>query len=176
MSSQYSDIDKQSLEEGGNEKVPEQNNTNKIFGIIGAGILICLSVIFITIFSVIIVVVCFIVLALALAFIDYYVACRDDTKCFAYFWHLIYYIVIKLDIPPGQFITSLVRMMMLIVNILIFALELCVCLIVVIVLVVILVCGIIGLCFVVLYYTNCIGTKVGSIKGNKPESSENEQS
>ena len=164
MSSQYSDIDKKSLEEGGNEKLPEQSNINKIFGIIGAGILICLSVIIITILSVIVIAVCFIVLALILAFIDYYVACRDDTKCFAYFWHLIYYIVIKLDIPPGQFITSLVRMMMLIVCSLIFILELCACLVVVIIVIAALVCGIFGLAYVVMHYSCCINKKVESIQ------------
>ena len=169
MSSQYSDIDKESLEEG-NEKLPEQSTINKIFGIIiiGACILIYPSIIIITIFSVIYIAVgfiglVFIVIASILACIDYYLVCRDADNCFAYFWHLIYYIVIKLDIPPGQFATSLVRMMMLIIGTLIFLLELCVCFVVIIIVIIALCCCMNGLGYVITYYTGCISAKMSFI-------------
>ena len=167
MSIQYSVIDKQSLEEGGNEKLPEQSTINKIFGIIGAGILIGLCVIIIIILFVIFIAVCVIVLAFILAVIDYYAVCRDAGNCFAYFWHLIF--VIKLDIPPGQFITSLVRMMMLIVGSLIFLLELCVCLVVTIIVIFALCCCMHGFGRVIMHYTDCIGQKVKSMQKEKSE-------
>ena len=163
---QYSNADKNSLEEG-NEKLPEENNSSntnknsleegieklpeennswkKIFASIGARFVICLSVMIIICLVIMCIVVCFVVLSLGIAFLDYYRGCYGADNCFAYFWILIPNVVIQLDIPPGQFLTSFVRAMMLIIGITLFVLELVVCIVIVVLVGCVLILGIV--CF-----------------------------